>query len=272
MKVNCSQCGASVEISHATDQFTCTYCGTTTSLNKADTLYTYIMPFKITDLRAEDIFKRWATGPGKAPDLLRNLTKLKRKKYYLPVAKIVLLVKGVEEVFIFSLSEDNKIHPDLKLDMIPPGDMQFYQGGIVSGEVVPLDEHVLEGFLDEISGKPKEQAIVYVPVHHFLYQYRDQPYSLVVNGITGSVYVTDFAGETDEIYTECAKKWLHAGISGGIVAGLSLFLPEHGFTVAFIVFIATVGGVFYMSRQDGLELLTELEKLKSADLLGEVSK
>ncbi|WP_292381311.1 hypothetical protein [Methanosarcina sp. UBA289] len=272
MKVECTGCGREIKVSHAIDKFTCIYCGTTTSLNKADKLYIYFMPIKITALRAEDIFKRWATGPGKAPDLLKNLTEKTRKIYYLPVAKIVRLVDGEEKVSIFSLIEDNKINPDLKLENIPSGDMEFYNEEEMSGEVVPLDDYVLEGIRDKFPGKPKEQAIVYVPVHHFLYQYRDQTYSLVVNGITGSVYATDFAGETSEIYTQCAKKWLHAGIAGGIVAGLSLLLPEHGFTVAFIIFIATIGGVFYKSRQDGLELLIDLEKLRAADLPREVSK
>ena len=93
MEVNCPTCGASMQISHTTDQFMCTYCGTTTSLNKADTLYTYIMPFAVTDPRAKDIFKRWATGPGKAPDLLRGSKNVKWEKYYLPVAKVVRLVR-----------------------------------------------------------------------------------------------------------------------------------------------------------------------------------
>ena len=282
MQIDCPKCGKTFELTHAADQFTCPICGTFTSLNKADTLYLYTMPFAITDKRANDVFRKWAASPERIHDLLVKCTDKQWNKYYLPVGKIVRIVSGVEQVSIFSLSENNTVNPELRIDTIPPGELRFYDGEVLDAQaIMPVQD--INKLLTEYMGKPKEQSVVFVPVYHLQYNYDGTQYSMLINGVTGAVYTDSFPKATDEIYKQCAKKYLYAGIGGGLIAGLLINLsigpcpisayfdniyvirvtPE--LILALVLIFATIIGVAYMSRKDGLVLLDELEKNRSYD-------
>lgn len=287
MQIDCPKCGKTFELTHAADQFTCPICGTITSLNKADTLYLYTMPFAITDKRANDVFRKWAASPERIHDLLVKCTDKQWNKYYLPVGKIVRIVSGVEQVSIFSLSENNTVNPELRMDTIPPGELQFYEGGILDAQVIMPDKD-MNVLLTEYMGKPKEQSVVFVPVYHLQYKYDDTQYSMIINGVTGAVYTDSFVKATDEIYRECTKKYLYIGIGCGFLAGFvglfektisayilvwfnlsdvlrvnPYFLIE--IIMSLIILLASIIGVAYFAHRDGLVLLDELEKNRSYD-------
>ncbi|MDV0441718.1 hypothetical protein [Methanorbis furvi] len=285
MQIDCPKCRNTFEFTHAADQFTCPYCGTITSLNKADTLYLYTMPFTITDQRANDVFKKWAASSDKIHDLLVKCTDKQWNKYYLPVGKIVRILDGMEQVSIFSLSENNPVNQDLHIDTIPPGELLFYEGGILDAQAIMPDRD-MNVLLTEYMGKPKEQAVIFVPVYHLQYKYGGTPYSLLINGVTGTVYTDAFPKATDNIYRECTKKYLYIGIVCGVIAGIiglfqnTIFSYVNGWMnmsyllgvnpwfalrniVSLIIFLGSIIGVIYFSHRDGSVLLDELEKNRS---------
>ena len=248
----------------------------------------YTMPCAITDQRANDVFRKWAASPEKIHELLVKCTDKQWSKYYIPVGKIVRIVSGVEQVSIFSLSDNNPVNPELRIDTIPPGELRFYDGEVLDAQaIMPVQD--INKLLTEYMGKPKEQSVVFVPVYHLQYNYDGNQYSMLINGVTGAVYTDSFPKATDEIYSECTKKYLYIGIGGGILDG---FVGLFGKTVSgyvnvwmnisdfmiwdpwwaplsnllsLIIFLASIIGVAYFSHKEGLVLLDELEKNRSYD-------
>ena len=271
MKINCPNCGNEITLTTSCDKFTCPICNTTSSLNKAETLYRYVMPFRISDEQAKNVFKTWATGPDKAIDLYSNAANLKWEKYYLPIAKIVRLVekygKVDEEVSIFSLCKGTAPHPELVSDTIPAGDMLFYEGEVLDGYCVGLDTDIGK-VLNNFTGTKKEQSVIFVPAYYLTYTYNNNNYFIAIDGVTGKVSTSLYPQASDKIYKKCANKWLLPGIGGGVAAGLCSLIPTAGWIVAPLLFIATVVVITIMSKKDAVALLAELENAHSPKNLG----
>jgi hypothetical protein len=236
---NCPKCNARVEFEAGTKFTKCSYCSSQIYIDRSGAGFYYIIPFMVQEKDAVGLFRRWAAGPTKAKDLDKRAQLAGIKRQYFPVYQFKRDQDGKEEIKIEPAGSTTL--PGLHSLKVPAGDLKIFDGSY-STEGVELVKPDIEmsSYLSQLSGKPKEQALVYFPIWKVDYVLDQKRYEVVVDGSSGQIFAATFPGRGSAAYMAVA------GI--GFVA----FLAETLFTavdplLAIIMMGITLAGVFASS-------------------------
>lgn len=236
---NCPKCNARVEFEVGTKFTKCSYCSSQIYIDRSGAGFYYIIPFSVQERDAIGLFRRWAAGPTKAKDLDKRAQLAGVKRQYFPVYQFKRDVGGREEIRIEPAGSTTL--PGLHSLKVPPGDLKTFDGSF-STEGVELIKPDIEmsSYLNELPGKPKEQALVYFPIWRVDYIFEQKRYQIIVDGSSGEVFAAVFPGRGSAAYMAVA------GV--GFVAFLveTLYLAVNPILAA-LMMGATLAGVFVAS-------------------------
>ena len=214
----------------------CTYCQSQIYLDRTGAGFYYALPFMVKENDSVGMFRRWAAGPTKAKDLdkLAQLAGVKRQ--YFPVYMFKRDVNNVEQVFIEPAGSTTL--PGLHSLKVPAGDLKIFDASFdTQGADMVKPDIEMMSYLNNLPGKPKEQALVYFPIWKLDYVFNQKKYGVVVDGSSGEVFSSEFPTRSSAAYMAVAGIGFLAFIGEGVVATSSLMIGAG-------LMVATVIGVF----------------------------
>lgn len=190
-EIRCSKCGAPVT-AEAGDRFvTCGYCGARLYVDRSGAGFFYIMPFLIARDGAEGIFRRWASGPEVAKDIGARSRVTGLCRVYFPVYMFKRDVDGSEKVLVEPARASAL--PGMHSLKVPAGDLKTYDKSFETGDAELLSPDLdMIAYLPGLPGKPKEQALVYLPMWKVEYEYAEKKYEAFIDGSSGQVFASAY--------------------------------------------------------------------------------
>jgi len=189
--VKCTKCGAPIELEPGVKLVKCKYCDSQIFLDRSGAGFFYIIPFMMNPTQAQGIFKRWTAGSRMARDLEAQAHISVLRQSYFPVYMFKRDVGGKEQVMVQPAK--STILPGMRNLKIPPGDLKIFDQKFSTegAEVVQPDMEMM-AYLNNLPGKPVEQALVYFPTWIIDYNYKGRKYSAVVDGSSGEIFATEY--------------------------------------------------------------------------------
>lgn len=229
----CPKCGAVLPVKPGTQMTTCSYCGTTTYIDRSSALFFYLLPFSIEEAAAKGIFKRWTAGPAYAKDLEASAKITRLAKEYFPVFRFRRMVNGKEQVSVKPAR--GTLLPGMQNLAVPPGNMVIYDSSVsTAGAEVLQPDISIDSYIPELTGDAIDQALVYFPLYEIEYTYNGTPYSVVIDGSSGNVSSTDAPKRGSASYVGVMGLAFVLGLMGGL---LGVFVNP-------VFFVLIIAGVF----------------------------
>jgi len=237
--VKCPKCGANVELDSGTKFTKCTYCSSQIYIDRSGAGFYYALPFMSDQNAAIGMFRRWAAGAKKAKDLDKLAQISTAKKQYFPVYMFKRDVNGVEQVLIEPAGSTTL--PGLHSLKVPAGDLKIFDATFDTGgaESIKPDIEMLS-YMQNLPGKPIEQALVYFPIWTINYSFEGKQYSVVVDGVSGEVFSASFPVRGSAPYLLVAIVGFIAFIAEGLLATRNL-------AVGVILMIVTVVAILFLA-------------------------
>ncbi|MEM0342803.1 MAG: zinc ribbon domain-containing protein [Thermoplasmata archaeon] len=219
--INCPKCAAPVALDPGARFVKCPYCSSFVYIDKTGAGFYYAIPFMVDENNAIGVFRRWAAGSTKAKDLDKLAQLAGVKKHYFPVYMFKRDVNGVEQVFIEPAGSTTL--PGLHSLKVPAGDLKIFDATFDTGgaELIKPDIEMLP-YLNQLPGKPKEQALVFFPIWKIDYVFNQKKYEVVVDGSSGEVFASEFPTRSSSAYMAVAGLGFVAFVVEGVVATWSL--------------------------------------------------
>lgn len=237
--VKCPKCGANVQLDAGAKFTKCTYCSSQIYLDRSGAGFYYVLPFMSDQNAAIGTFRRWAAGSTKAKDLDKLAQVTGSKKQYFPVYMFKRDVNGVEQVIVEPAGSTTL--PGLHSLKVPAGDIKIFDAtyDVGGAELIKPDIEMLS-YMNNLPGKPKEQALVYFPIWTLSYSFEGKAYTVVVDGVSGEVFSAGFPVRGSVPYMLVAIIGFMAFVGEGLLAMTSVLL-------AGILMAVTVVAIFFLA-------------------------
>ena len=237
--VKCPKCGANVQLDAGTKFTTCTYCSSQIYIDRSGAGFYYVLPFMSDQNTAIGTFRRWAAGSTKAKDLDKLAQVTGAKKQYFPVYMFKRDVNGAEHVIVEPAGSTTL--PGLHSLKVPAGDLKIFDAtyDVGGAELIKPDIEMLS-YMNNLPGKPKEQALVYFPIWTLSYTFEGKSYTVVIDGVSGEVFSSGFPVRGSAPYLLVAIIGFFAFVGEGLLATRYL-LP------AIILMLVTVVAIFFLA-------------------------
>ena len=237
--IKCPKCAAPVAFDAGTKFIKCSYCDSQIHIDRSGAGFYYAVPFAIDETNAMGLFRRWAAGPTKAKDLDKRAQVAGVQKQYFPVYRLKRDVNGKEQVF-FEPAGSTTL-PGLHALKVPAGDLKMFDSSFdTSGAELIKPDIEMISYVDSLPGKPKEQALVFLPIWRLTYVFEQKRYDVVVDASAGEVFSASFPTRSSAAYMLVAAFGFLAFAFEGVLALSSI-------TVALVLMVLTVIGVFAAS-------------------------
>lgn len=235
-QIKCMKCGAPVSFDAETKFTKCPYCSSQIYIDRSGAGFYYAVPFMVDEPNAIAFFRRWAAGSTRAKDLDKLAQIAGVKKQYFPVYMFKRDIGGKEQVFIEPAGSTTL--PGLHSLKVPAGDLKIFDASfdVKGAELIKPDIEML-AYMDNLPGKPLEQALVFFPIWRIDYVFNQKKYEVVLDAVSGEVFSAEFPTRSSMAYMAVAGLGFVAFIAEGLIATSSL--------VAGVALMAvTVIGVF----------------------------
>jgi len=237
--VKCPKCGAQVPFDAGTKFVKCSYCSSQVYIDRTGAGFYYALPFMSKENDAVGMFRRWAAGSTRAKDLDRLAQVAGVKKQYFPVYMFKRDVNGAEQVYVEPAGSTTL--PGLHRLKVPAGDLRIMDDSYdVGGAELIKPDIEMTRYLNALPGKQKEQALVYFPIWTLDYVFNQKKYGVVVDGVSGEVFASEFPTRSSSAYLAVAILGFFAFVAEGILATSSLGL-------AAVLMVVTVVAVFALA-------------------------
>ncbi len=243
--VKCPKCAAPVPFDTEVKFVKCPYCNSQVYLDRTGAGLYYALPYMVQENDAVGTFRRWAAGSTKAKDLDKLAQIAGVKRQYFPVYMFKRDVNGVEQVLIETAGSTTL--PGLHNLKVPAGDLKMFDASfdVKGAELIKPDIEMM-AYMNNLPGKPKEQALVYFPIWKLDYVFNQKKYDVVVDGSSGEVFSSEFPTRSSNAYIAVAVVGFFAFVGEGLLATSSL-------AIAAGLMAATVIGIFaaalYVARR-----------------------
>jgi len=237
--VKCPKCGANVQLDPGMKFTKCTYCSSQIYIDRSGAGFYYVLPFMSDQNAAIGMFRRWAAGSTKAKDLDKLAQVTGAKKQYFPVYMFKRDVNGIEHVIVEPAGSTTL--PGLHSLKVPAGDLKIFDAtyDVGGAELIKPDIEMLS-YMNNLPGKPKEQALVYFPIWTLSYTFQGKSYNVVIDGVSGEIFSADFPVRGSAPYLLVAIIGFLAFVGEGLLA-TNYLLP------AIVLMLVTVIGVFLLA-------------------------
>lgn len=229
----CPKCGAPVEF-EVKDKFVrCRYCSSDIYIDRTGAGFYYILPFAMDENTAIGTFRRWAGGSTKAKDLDKFAQITSMKRQWFPVYLFKRDVNGVDQVFVEPAASTTL--PGLHSLKVPAGDMRIFDQSFATNGVELLKPDIeMLPYLNQMPGKAKEQALVYLPIFLLDYSFGGKTWHAVISATSGEVFTAEYPTRSSAVYQMVAVGGFVAFLAEGLLATVSLGigLAAMGLTVA----------------------------------------
>lgn len=219
--VKCPKCAAPVPLDAGVKFVKCPYCSSQIYLDRTGAGFYYALPFMMEETQAVGVFRRWAAGSTKAKDLdkLAQLAGVKRQ--YFPVYMFKRDVNDVEQVKIEPAGSTTL--PGLHNLKVPAGDLKIFDSTFDTkgAEVIKPDIEMM-AYMNQLPGKPKEQALVYFPIWKLDYVFNQKKYETIVDASSGEVFASEFPTRSSSAYIAVAVLGFFAIAGEGVIATTSV--------------------------------------------------
>ncbi len=234
--IKCPKCAAPVTFDAESKFVKCSYCTSQIFIDRSGAGFYYALPYAVSETSAIGTFRRWAAGSTKAKDLDKAAQIAGVKKQYFPVYMFKRDVNGKEQVLIEPAGSTTL--PGLHSLKVPAGDLKIYDDSFDVGgaELIKPDIEMLS-YMDNLPGKPKEQALVFFPIWKLDYVFNQKRYEVIIDGSAGEVFSAEFPTRSSSAYVAVAGIGFVAFVVEGLIAASSLPL-------ALGLMALTVAGVF----------------------------
>ena len=237
--VKCPKCAAPVPFDAGVKFVKCPYCSSQIYIDRTGAGFYYALPFMVSENDAVGMFRRWAAGPTKAKDLDKLAQLAGMKKNYFPVYMFKRIVNDVEQVMIEPAGSTTL--PGLHNLKVPAGDLKIFDTTFdVSGAELIKPDIEMMSYMNNLPGKPKEQALVYFPIWKVQYVFNQKRYEVVIDASSGEVFSAEFPMRSSSAYVLVA-------VVGFFVIMLEGLLATSSLLVAIGAIVATVVGLFAAS-------------------------
>ena len=243
--IKCPKCAGPVPFDTGVKFVKCPYCSSQVYVDRTGAGFYYALPFMMEETQAIGVFRRWAAGSTKAKDLdkLAQLAGVKRQ--YFPVYMFKRDVNGAEQVEIKTAGSTTL--PGLHNLKVPAGDLKIFHASFdTKGAELVKPDIEMKAYLDNLPGKPKEQALVYFPIWKLDYVFNQKKYETIVDASSGEVFSSEFPTRSSSAYIAVAVLGFFAIVGGGVVATAS---PLAGVAVIAVAVVAVFGLSLFVARR-----------------------
>jgi DNA-directed RNA polymerase subunit RPC12/RpoP len=201
-KLTCTQCGGELHPDEGQIFVTCPYCSSTVYLDKSKVVFHWYLAPTMDESQARSELARWMTGNETVKDLDNKSRLLGQAFQFFPVWYLKSRSGMREHVFIEPASATSVT--ELRSLTLPVGDLRKYDDSIKGQTIeptVPLNAAI--GWLVErgiAENEIAESALVHIPIYTFKYGYRNEAYTAVVEGATGTVLANIFPAKAEAPY------------------------------------------------------------------------
>lgn len=237
MLMRCPKCGSTLEVDLKERLMKCEYCSSQLLVDKSGLMFYYIIPFKINRDTALSIFRRWASSPKVAKDLLANGKITGIRNFYFPVYLFKRMVNGKEK-YIVEPARGTTL-PGLRNLHIPPGSFVLFDSNFVPDAEVVQPDIAISYYLPKLEGKPIAQYLVFFPLWQIEYTYGNNKYVLLIDGSSGKVYEADYPARKSHPYVFVALLgFILSSIAGALgILGIASIIGVG--VLALIAFVVT---------------------------------
>lgn len=241
----CPKCGAPVEF-EVKDKFVrCRFCSSDIYIDRTGAGFYYILPFGMDDNTAVGTFRRWAGGSTRAKNLDKFAQISSVKRQWFPVYLFKRDIDGTEQVYVEPAG--STVLPGLHSLKVPAGDMRIFdQTFSTEGvEMIKPDIEMLP-YLNQMPGKPKEQALVYFPIFVIEYLFQEKTWKAVISATSGEVFTNEYPTRSSTAYQMVAVGGFVAFLVEGIIATAA---PLLGGLLMAVTVVALFAGAFTIAKR-----------------------
>ena len=243
--IKCPKCAGPVPFDTGVKFVKCPYCSSQVYVDRTGAGFYYALQFMMEEAQAIGVFRRWAAGSTKVKDLdkLAQLAGVKRQ--YFPVYMFKRDVNGVEQVKIETAGSTTL--PGLHGLKVPAGDLKIFDASFDTkgAEMIKPDIEMM-AYLDQLPGKPKEQALVYFPIWRLDYVFNQKKYEAIVDASSGEVFSSEFPTRSSSAYVAVAMVGFFAIVGGGLVATASILA---GIAAIAVTVVALFAASLFVARR-----------------------
>ena len=235
--IKCPKCAGPVPFDTGVKFVKCPYCSSQVYVDRTGAGFYYALPFMMEEAQAVGVFRRWAAGSTKAKDLdkLAQLAGVKRQ--YFPVYMFKRDVNGVEQVKIETAGSTTL--PGLHSLKVPAGDLKIFDTTFdTKGAELIKPDIEMTAYLNQLPGKPKEQALVYFPIWKLDYVFNQKKYEAIVDASSGEVFSSEFPTRGSSAYIAVAILGFFAIVGEGLLATTSLLAAVGAIAVTVVALFA----------------------------------
>jgi len=243
--VNCPKCAAPVPFDPGVKFVKCPYCSSQVYLDRTGAGFYYAIPYMVDETNAIGMFRRWAAGSTRAKDLDKQAQIAGVKRHYFPVYMFKRDINGAEQVFVEPAGSTTL--PGLHNLKVPAGDLKIFDPSFDTkgAEMIKPDIEMMS-YLNALPGKPKEQALVYVPIWKVDYVFDQKKYEVVVDGSSGEVFASLFPTRSSGAYMLVAVVGFFAILGEGFLATSNLIV---GAGLMAVTVIGVFAAALYVARR-----------------------
>ncbi len=243
--IKCPKCAAPVPFDTGVKFVKCPYCASQIYIDRTGAGFYYALPFMMDDNQAVGVFRRWAAGSTKAKDLDKLAQVAGVKRQYFPVYMFKRDVNGAEQV-MFETAGSTTL-PGLHNLKVPAGDLKILDPSFDTkgAEMIKPDIEMM-AYMNQLPGKPKEQALVYFPIMKLDYVFNQKKYEAVVDGSSGEVFSSEFPTRSSAAYVAVAVVGFFAIMGEGVIATTSLVGAVAAIAVTVV---ALFGAALWVARR-----------------------
>lgn len=230
MQINCSQCGAQVDISEGQTFVKCPFCESALYIDKSRVVFHYYIEAAFPEDEAEKNLRRWMAGNLTVKGLDTEAKIVNVELVYFPVWRINTEIKsGDEDEKVFIAPAASTFYPEIADAKLPAGKLVFYTDDFAEGKnftepAIPYNSALAQlGKIGHMPGEIKEVSLVHIPLYRFTYSYRGAEYNAIEDASTGQVLARHFPAKSEAPFMNIA-----------IVAAVVFFI-EGMFTSHFII-------------------------------------
>ena len=202
MQVQCTQCGAAVDLAAGGQFVTCPYCTSALYVDRSKVVFHFVVKATLGLEDAQGKLRRWMAGNETVKDLDVHARIQQQELIYFPMWRFVAVRDSAEQEFSepassFSISEIKKIP-------LSGGDLQFFSSRDFEGMPLKEPDVLLDSAISWLQqdGIQKDQIkeinLIHIPFYLFKYQFRDTLYQAIVDATSGRVLSSVYPAK-DEI-------------------------------------------------------------------------
>jgi len=236
--IKCPKCAAPVPFDTGVKFVKCPYCSSQVFIDRTGAAFYYVLPYMVKENDSIMMFRRWAAGSTKAKDLDKLAQIAGVKKQYFPVYMFKRDVNNVEQVLIQPAGSTTL--PGLHNLKVPAGDLKIFDANFdVGGAELIKPDIEMTSYLNNLPGKPKEQALVYFPIWKIDYVFNQKRYEVVLDGSSGEVFSAGFPTRGSSAYIAVAVLGFGAFIGEGLLATVQPIVAAAAMAVTVVGVFAT---------------------------------